>query len=88
MKPPKRNERNHQNKTAETSETKQNHRSKQNPLPLLRAYRKQANLSDIQANWSVPCTQVSLNSTTPASLNVAQVSLKNAQVSLFTVSSQ
>ena len=68
MKPPKRNERNHQNKTAETSETKQNHRSKQNPLPLLRAYRKQANLSDIQANRSVPCTQVSLNST-PASLS-------------------
>ena len=91
----KRNERNDRN---ETSETKQNHRNKQNPLPLLRANRKQANLSDIQANRSaiqanrsVPCTQVSLN-TTPVSLNITQVSLnitqdslKNAQVSLFTV---
>ena len=77
-KPPKRNERNRRNdrnetaettETAETSETKQNHRNKQNPLPLLRANRKQANLSDIhanrsaiQANRSVPCTQVNLNS--------------------------
>ena len=89
-KPPKRNHRSDRNETAETTETaetsemKQNHRNKQNPLPLLRANRKQANLSDIQANQSaiqanrsVPCTQVSLNST-PVSLNIAQVSLKNA----------
>ena len=86
-KPPKRNERNdrnHRNETTEKTETSktnwQNHRNKQNPLSLLRANLKQANLSDIQAKRSVPCTQVSLNST-PVSLNIAQVSL-------FTVSSQ
>ena len=61
------------------SETKQNHRNKQNPLPLLKANRKQANLSDIQANRSVPCTQVIISTL---------VSLNAAQVSLFTVSSQ
>ena len=78
-----------QNTERRTPNAKQNHRNKQKPLPLLRANRKQANLSDIQANWSaiqanrsVPCTQVSLKST-PVSLNIAQ-----AQVSLFTVSSQ
>ena len=94
-KPPKRNERNRRNNRNgrnERNETKSPKQAK--PLPLLRANRKQANLSDIQANQSaiqanrsVPCTQVSLNST-PVSLNIAQVSLKNAKVSLFTVSSQ
>ena len=69
--------------TTETVETKQNHQNKENPLQLLRANRKQANLSDIQAianqsaiqpNQSVPCTQViiSLNSTL-VSLNIPRV---------------
>ena len=56
------------------------------PLSLLRASRKQANLSDIQANWSeanrsVPCTQVRLKDLKgiPVSLNIAPVSLKKAQ---------
>ena len=61
MKPPKRNERNERNETSETSEatkTKQNYQNKQNPLPLLRANRKQANLSDIQANWSTQANRI------------------------------
>ena len=35
--------------TAETTETKQIHRNRRNPLPLLKANRKQANLSVIHA---------------------------------------
>ena len=62
-----------------------NHRNKQNPLPIIEGYppganRKQANLSDIQADWSAFGGNLSARYT-PVSLNIAPVSQ-------FTVSSQ